>query len=54
MYAFCRPNAERSDLVEGLYHRILVFGVDGAGAVALAQTEDGFDDGEFGGRCVQT
>jgi hypothetical protein len=43
----------RSDLVEGLYHRILVCRIDGAGAIALAQPEDRFDDGELSGCCVK-
>lgn len=33
-----------SDLVEGFHHGVLVCCVDGTGAVALAEPEDGFYD----------
>jgi hypothetical protein len=43
----------RSDLVEGLYHRILVCRVDGARTIALTQSEYRFDHGELSGRRVK-
>jgi hypothetical protein len=43
----------RYDLVEGLYHRILVCRVDRAGTIALAESENRFNDRELCGRCVE-
>jgi hypothetical protein len=45
---------ERTDLVEGFHHSVLVRCVDSARPVALSQPEDGFYDRQLGGSGVKT